>query len=522
MNLPDTLPTKSVFIVVIVLFVSFIVVLTTMGSSKCNPRVEPIIDSTSLRLAEQEFPVGEEEDSPTSVATSGKLWHGEQKFTFDRSKLQFNGYIPLKVDSHDSPSKGKDSLICEHWAVVTTIFEPSDAVIKQAKLKGWCLCVVGDKKTPAEYDVKSNLSNFVFLTSEMQEEMADEFPISQALPWNHFGRKNFGFIYVMYHGAKVIWDFDDDNLLLAKEHAYLLPRAFEESHHLTNKYSGHSYEGFEPTRTSDLLATATEDSAARRALTEARSIWPTTCGLVVNPYPLMGASHDPCWPRGFPLECIQFSAVEYSVENGKKTQSFPSETIGILQSLANHDPDVDAIYRLTEPLPLDFPITLNTHHKQPNSNIPMILPKGMYAPYNAQATMHLDNALWSLLLPVTVAGRVSDIWRGYAAIRLGQDIGMRMAFTPPLVVQFRNAHSYLADFDSEIPLYERSLRLVEQLDEWQPSLNCAVSLPARMEELWVFLYEHGYIEMGDVVLMQHWIESLVKVGYEFPPILLKK
>jgi hypothetical protein len=29
----------------------------------------------------------------------------------------------------------------------------------------------------------------------------------------------------------------------------------------------------------------------------------------------------------------------------------------------------------------------------------------------------------------------------------------RLAFLSPLVIQERNAHNYLADFDSEIPLY---------------------------------------------------------------------
>ena len=92
--------------------------------------------------------------------------------------------------------------------------------------------------------------------------------------------------------------------------------------------------------------------------------------------------------------------------------------------------------------------------------------------------MHMYSSLWSLLLPVTVHGRVSDIWRGYFAQvrathcttlcslselivvpcgyvfpnawqRLGEDIGMRLAFIPPVVVQIRNSHNYLADFDSE-------------------------------------------------------------------------
>ena len=46
-----------------------------------------------------------------------------------------------------------------------------------------------------------------------------------------------------------------------------------------------------------------------------------------------------------------------------------------------------------------------------------MLPPGMYAPTNAQATLHTYKALWAMLLPMTVHGRVSDIWRGYFAER---------------------------------------------------------------------------------------------------------
>ena len=31
--------------------------------------------------------------------------------------------------------------------------------------------------------------------------------------WNFIGRKNIGYYYAITHGAKTIWDFDDDNML---------------------------------------------------------------------------------------------------------------------------------------------------------------------------------------------------------------------------------------------------------------------------------------------------------------------
>ena len=52
--------------------------------------------------------------------------------------------------------------------------------------------------------------------------------------------------------------------------------------------------------------------------------------------------------------------------------------VWVQQFLAQHDPDVDAIYRLTSSLPLDF----NT------SRTGLAIPEGTYIPYNAQATLH--------------------------------------------------------------------------------------------------------------------------------------
>jgi hypothetical protein len=81
------------------------------------------------------------------------------------------------------------------------ITPPSSLHLSQ--LTGWCLVVVGDRKTPTPYNVPTAHENFVYLSAEKQESMAAEFPLSGALPWNHFGRKNFGFLYAILHGAKV-------------------------------------------------------------------------------------------------------------------------------------------------------------------------------------------------------------------------------------------------------------------------------------------------------------------------------
>jgi hypothetical protein len=54
-------------------------------------------------------------------------------------------------------------------------------------------------------------SNIIFLTSEDQRHFFNDFV--DGLPWNSFGRKNVGYLFAIARGAKVIWDFDDDNFL---------------------------------------------------------------------------------------------------------------------------------------------------------------------------------------------------------------------------------------------------------------------------------------------------------------------
>jgi len=109
---------------------------------------------------------------------------------------------------------------CTKWSVVTTIFEPSEAIQDAANFgDDWCIVVVGDKKTPQNFlttssKLKDNDSVFYFDVAEQEawSKLPGEFGVFvRSLPYNHFARKNFGFLYAILRGAKFIFDFDDDN-----------------------------------------------------------------------------------------------------------------------------------------------------------------------------------------------------------------------------------------------------------------------------------------------------------------------
>lgn len=50
----------------------------------------------------------------------------------------------------------------------------------------------------------------------------------------------------------------------------------------------------------------------------------------------------------------------------------------------------------------------------------------------------MQPTLWALMLPVTVHGRVSDIWRGYVVQRIMMLLNLRLIFSPALVKQVHN------------------------------------------------------------------------------------
>ena len=71
--------------------------------------------------------------------------------------------------------------------------------------------VVGDVRSMSKevYGIPDN-PRFVYLS--VSDQLALFPKVSEMIPWNHYGRKNIGYIYAIKSGAKRIWDFDDDIL----------------------------------------------------------------------------------------------------------------------------------------------------------------------------------------------------------------------------------------------------------------------------------------------------------------------
>ena len=66
-----------------------------------------------------------------------------------------------------------------------------------------------------------------------------------------------------------------------------------------------------------------------------------------------------------------------------------------------------------------------------------------------------------MLLPGTIHGRVSDIWRLYFAQCIFADTGLQLVFSPPNILQERNEHDYNGDFNAEQDMYGKAEKLID-------------------------------------------------------------
>ena len=185
--------------------------------------------------------------------------------------------------------------------IVTSINKPSQKFIEYKSIFDDCSILwVGDKKS-----IPFKMKGVEYIS--VKDQIQNYTEISNALPFNHYSRKNIGYIIAKDLNAEVILDTDDDNFPL-------LP--YKHFPHFNGEF---------------LTAGSSENR--------------------INIYKFFTSTH--IWPRGmgFPLPKDDVRITQRRV------------AIGVWQGLVSGDPDVDAIYRLAELPNCNFkdrsPIVLN-------------------------------------------------------------------------------------------------------------------------------------------------------------------
>jgi len=328
------------------------------------------------------------------------------------------------------------------FLIITSIFEPSEAVKKFSNLlKDWKIVIVADTKTPKRWNLKSN--NIIFLSLEEQKKLP--FKIVKHLPFNNYARKNIGYLYAISKGADIIAETDDDNI----------PYNFWEKE-LIKQLSCNKF---------DILCTKKND-------------------FFINIYGLF--TRKKVWPRGFPIQYVNKSLRPFL----KKEEE---AKIAVYQFLADLDPDVDAIYRLTVGKEIIF-----------NKKNGFVLNKGLFSPFNSQNTVFIKIFFPLLYLPVNVSIRATDIYRSYIVQRIVWEFNYLIFFGKATVYQKRNIHNYLRDFELEIPVYlnvEKIARILSNLKFKEKDIYKMI------KEVYNVLIEEDIIPKKELIILNAWIDD---------------
>lgn len=328
--------------------------------------------------------------------------------------------------------------------VVTTISAPNIVLRELAAgcaQAGWRFVVAGDAKSPADFV----LEGCEYLSLEAQGTSG--FAYAGAAPVGHYARKNIGYLQAIRGGARVIVETDDDN--------HPLPAFFQPM-------------------PEQVEALAVEQAG-----------W-------ANIYAYY--SDQPVWPRGFPLQEVRRAPPELPAA---ATQVLAP----IQQALANDNPDVDAVFRLTRDLPLRF---------HPDARR-VALGRGSWCPYNSQATVHHARAFPLLYLPAHCSFRMTDIWRSFVAQRIGWACGWHLLFREATVRQERNEHDLMRDFAEEVPGYLNNAAIARLL-EALPLANGEAAIPDNLRACYRALVAAGHVGEAELPLLEAWLDDLAQLN----------
>jgi len=280
--------------------------------------------------------------------------------------------------------------------VVTSIAGPNaplQALARGCRERGHTFIVIGDEASPSDF----SLEGCDFFGLKQQHELG--LKLATQCPTRHYARKNIGYLLAMRAGATLIIETDDDNT---------------------------PYETFWRQRTRGQTV---------RAATEAG--WLNVYRYFTDAY---------VWPRGFPLNRISAPQTAFD-ELATLNIDAP-----IQQGLSDVDPDVDAIYRLTQTAPVSF-----------SRDRRVALKQNVWCPFNSQNTTWWADAFPLLYLPAYCTFRMTDIWRSFVAQRIAWENNWSLLFHEPNGEQARNEHDLMRDFADEIPGYLRNTEICEAL-----------------------------------------------------------
>ena len=358
-------------------------------------------------------------------------------------------------------SRKLGKLYSPKWIVITTINKPNSSIHKLLKTtEDWKIVVVGDEKTDDKSWDKYTYSNkLVYLSIQSQSNLG--YKTLKYIPKNSYTRKNIGYLYAIQHGAKEIYETDDNNI----------------------RYSNFAYLNY---NFNDARVNYIESDPS----------------IMSNPYTNFG--RPDIWPRGFRINDI-----------GKKNNDKIYTTMlfllkikpMIMQGLINGNPDIDSFFRLSR-TNINNEIDISFYYIYSLLYFP-----GNYIPINSKNTRYLYDVFPALALPISKNKRVSDIFRGYILQRYAWIYNGVVAYRQPSIYKKRNNINYNLEFKQEKELYY-------ELDNLLNALNIEIKSDKEnpsnfLIKLFEILFNKNIITDNDLNMYKSFIEDLSNIGYDY-------
>ena len=324
--------------------------------------------------------------------------------------------------------------------VITSIASPNPVlreIARKCEEREISFLLIGDAPSPADF----SLSGCDFWSLDRQRSL--DLRLAGLIPERHYSRKNIGYLLAIRGGSSLVIETDDDNM---PEESFWLPRNL-------------SCEG---------------------PLLEGRG-WSNIYSYFTDAL---------IWPRGFPLELCKEPVISDERLPHVKAHC------PIQQGLADENPDVDAVYRMTLPLPQTF-----TYDKK------ILLGRDSWCPFNSQNTAWFPEAFPLLYLPSLCSFRMTDIWRSFVAQRICWENGWPILFHGPTVRQSRNEHNLLKDFSDEIPGYLNNARICSALERLDLTSG-EDRIGENMLACYRAMIELGVVGGDEIRLLEAWLTDI--------------
>ena len=355
-------------------------------------------------------------------------------------------------------------LYSDKWIVMNAYNPPIPSLFNLlTNLEDWKMVVISINNKNDKKWKELNYSNKLVYIS-LKEQIRLGYQVAKYLSLNSYARKNIGYLYAIQHGAKEIFEIDEDITILD-----LISFNFNLSNH-------------------NIYYAIRNDSR------------------MINPYIHFGEKN--IWPRGFRLSDIghQYHNKFYTLK-GRNLLLKPL----IYQGLINGAPDTDSIFQKTM-LSYEFNFSLTD---------PFIYFPGNFIPINSKNTKYLYDIFPFLALSSTTSENLSDIFRGYILQYFAWRHNGCVVFHSSKNYRLRNNKLKNSIFIEEKNLFYN-------LDKYLFIINANIKSYSKMNEVDRLysiienLINFGFLGEKDLKVYKAYLDDLSNIGYKYSSIFENK